>query len=373
MSSKSADGSGAASWGGGGLTGLNALQRLQVDGENFSLWRFRLQATLAREWHVVEKAGEAEQQAQAAQLPSSGKKAAPASGSGGQPGDDKKMSAEDVAHTHRAYSVLIATLPDQLVYLVMPPTVAAGDAAAVWRALRTHFERKTMASKAHTRKMLHQSKMQEGERVDTYWGRKNGFADQLRAAGETVSDGELLYAVQDGLPSSWSGLKLALAVQDSLTMETLRTCLRDHEEKIKYELLQLQEEEEEEIAHYAQQRQGGRAGGRGGSGRGGRGGGGGGGARHDMPNGGAGSTSRGRDSSGRSSDSSDESTYRCRLCRVVGHWESFCPRRRGNGSACFRCGSEAHQMRDCRGGGKDASESAVMAVEMFDPENDLEC
>ena len=30
-----------------------------------------------------------------------------------------------------------------------------------------------------------------------------------------------------------------------------------------------------------------------------------------------------------------EAEYRCRLCRTVGHWESFCPSRRGSGNACF--------------------------------------
>ena len=44
----------------------------------------------------------------------------------------------------------------------------------------------------------------------------------------------------------------------------------------------------------------------------------------------------------------DETQHRCALCRAYGHWERFCPHRRGDGRSCFRCGSADHQMRDCK-------------------------
>lgn len=108
---------------------------------------------------------------------------------------------------------------------------------------------------------------------------------------------------------------------------------------------------------------------RGGGGRGGRSGGGGGGR------GGSGGGRRNfrRDDSdddveedGDAFDGSDESTYRCRLCRKVGHWEQYCVKRRGEGDACYRCGKSGHQMRRCRA--QVLEESSSLAVDEDDVE-----
>lgn len=208
-------------------------------------------------------------------------------------------------------------LSDTQLHMVMPPMVAVNDAAGVWRVLLRHYERKTTASKAHTRSMLHKTKMRSGEEFDVYRARIMQLAAALQNMGEQVSEGELIYVLLEGLPADYGGVRQALEVQNDITVDELSDHLRDHQEKRKYG--QEKEEEEQVIAMLRRT---------GGGGRGKRAGGGGGG---------------GREASG----DRDESSHRCRLCRKNGHMEWHCELRRGKGGACFRCGKEGHQLRDC--------------------------
>ena len=253
--------------------------------------------------------------------------------------------------------------------LVAPPLVAFGDAAGVWRTLVAHYERKTLANKAHIRSMLHKSRMNDDEPFDVYKARIMHLAASLKSMSETVEEGELATVLLEGLPRSYRGVRQALQVQEHLSLNSISAHLRDHQERSKYEAVKDEEVEEVEQAFSALGMRRGGAGGK-------FGGGGAGGAAQRGS--GRGQERRTYPSHGKSVsfDNNDESSYRCRLCRQVGHWESFCDRRRRSGNACFRCGSTDHQMRDCRGNaggrrGDDRVEHAMTSVHWED-ESDIQ-
>lgn len=185
--------------------------------------------------------------------------------------------------------------------------------------------------------MLHKTRMGDGEEFDMFKARVMQLAARLKTMGEAVSDGELIHVILQGLPSSFAGVRQALEVADDLTLEGMSNHLRDSQEKKKY---MGRTSEEEDVACYGSAGRSARGGsGGGGGGRFGGGGRGGGGGRREIHR----DVVDEEDGGG-----SDESNYRCRLCRKVGHWEQYCEKRRGGADACYRCGKSGHQMRHCK-------------------------
>ena len=150
-----------------------------------------------------------------------------------------------------------------------------------------------------------------------------------------------MHVLMKGLPNYYAAARDALQMQDALTVDSVSDKLRDVIER-----KEMERDEVEERVNFA----GGSHGSRGGRGGGGR--------FHRGGQGGNGHTD-GRTAAGdyknnnnmqqeRDNQPMDETQHRCALCRAYGHWERFCPHRRGDGRSCFRCGSADHQMRDCK-------------------------
>lgn len=216
--------SGSDGVGGGlGLLSGSAQLRLNPDGSNWSTWKMRIRGVMAAWWDAVEP------------LQDAGGAAAAADGSSGGGGGDAKAkakakveadpaaAAEYARHSSRAYGVFMQVLSDTQLHMVMPPMVAVNDAAGVWSVLLRHYERKTTASKAHTRSMLHKTKMRGDEEFDVYKARIMQLAAALKNMGEQVSDGELIYVLLEGLPADYSGVRQALEVQNELTVDQCNT------------------------------------------------------------------------------------------------------------------------------------------------------
>ena len=194
---------------------MNSLSLLQrFDGRNFPVWKMRTRAVLQSvdQWDAVDPDGKV----------------------GTTSSSKKGASEEEELKRKKAYSTLLLALDDAHLQMVMQ--VEEGDARGVWKELCDHYERTTMASKAHTRGMLHRSRMDtaNGESFDMYRSRVMELVSRLRGMKEMVSEGEIIYVLLEGLPKTYGAAKQALELNDDLRLDDLVKKLRDVEEKINY-------------------------------------------------------------------------------------------------------------------------------------------
>lgn len=202
-------------------------------------------------------------------------------------------------------------------------------ARGVWAELKKRHESNTRASKAHTRSMLHKCQLAPGEPFDLYRSRILALVQRLRNMGETVSDGEMIYALLEGLPREYEAITQALQVQDELNFDEHAAHIRDHQERMGYKLLMHEE-------------QGGKRN-----------------MMHMMS-----ATQAYMAKSAGAASTVPESAWVCRLCKQTGHWERKCHKRRGTGMACFKCGVDGHQMKECPDKGVVALHAAAVASRM---------
>jgi len=297
---------------------------LLADGSNWIAFKLRVRGLLSAVWHAVDTKAAAAASAQSAV---EDKKAASAT------------AADATDDSVYACATLAQLLPDEMLMMVQQE-MESQNAAAVWSKLTAHFERKTTASRAHTRAQLHhiQNLMKSGEKFDLYKARVMALSMQLQGMGEIVTESELVFVLLQGLPSSFKGVREALEMQDALTVDGVSDKLRDVMERRAFGEAA---EEEERVLFAGSGRGGGR--GRGGYNRGGRGG-----NSNSSGRTAAGNYNGGEQTQRKDDEPMDEEQHRCALCRARGHWERFCPHRRGQGNTCYRCGDSAHQMRDCQ-------------------------
>ena len=219
---------------------------------------------------------------------------------------------------HNAYSILMLSLDEARVEMMME--VEEGDAYGVWKILVKHYERQTNASKSHTRRMLHSTRMIEGEEFDSYHTRVMQSAIKLRAMGEKVTDGELIYVIVEGLPASFAQLKSSLYMQDDFTVVKICEHARDYQERI---VSSKEEKVGEDVAMLAR-----------------------------------------RMTSMNSGDGS------CHICRKRDHWANDCPKRKGSGDDCYRCGGDDHRAIDCKKNQQDRSNKNRSNYAVREEDND---
>jgi hypothetical protein len=127
--------------------------------------------------------------------------------------------------------MLISSLDDAHVGMIVTE-VAEGDAIGAWRILLRKYERNTLASKNQMRRELHSLKLGVKESLDEYKSRAMHIVGRLRSSKESVSDGELLYCLLEGLPVGYAMVKQAMEVQDISDVEEAFGHLREVEDRL---------------------------------------------------------------------------------------------------------------------------------------------
>lgn len=237
---------------------------------------------------------------------------------------------------YRAYALLISSLSQNDVRRVM--SVDDGDASGVWRALIDHYERKSIVSMAHLRRMMHKARMKEFRDFSLYFAYLNDIKARLNGMGEKVSDGEFVFAIFEGLGKEYAGVIQTLEVQDKLAVEEICTHIKNFEEKIKLKIIQEAESEYDQFSAYSYNNRRGNYGNRvqGGSHKSNSD------DDHDRDDGSGNSVNNGNNNSDR-----DLRNWRCGLCRKLGHMTRDCPQRKGGPGACYKCGQVGHIIVDC--------------------------
>jgi hypothetical protein len=144
--------------------------------------------------------------------------------------ESKPEEKKGTSKGSKAYAIFIMSLSDEALQSVMH--IPRGNAYEVWQALLKRYESKTTASKTHTRDMLHKSKMDKEEAFDKYVSRITQLVINLEEMGETVSKGELMYVLFNGLPSTYESLVQTLKVNDKVEFEEACTHIREYQEKL---------------------------------------------------------------------------------------------------------------------------------------------
>lgn len=137
--------------------------------------------------------------------------------------DDNKEKVSE--RKIQAYTFLVNSLNNTTLSLFR--AYATGDPYVLWTAMVKHYERDTSASKHATRAMMMGQRLGEGEDVSVYVSRLIGYSQQLVSMGETVSDGELLFCLLNGLPHEYASLKRGLQLKDNMTFATAIQHIKD--------------------------------------------------------------------------------------------------------------------------------------------------
>ena len=185
----------------------------------------------------------------------------------------EKAMQDRIRRSRQAYSYILQCLPESLVLQAAATGVVSGDAYGLWKMLVDRFERKTVAVNHHLLGQLSQSKMEPGERFDSFLTRIQEIENRLRQNGQEVNDGMMLFAVMNGLPMRFNTLRVALKMQPTLTLETAVNHIRDHEEQmvLNYEQMNAKKNPNpKDEAHFARTFQNGKGNGNGNHGNGNR-------------------------------------------------------------------------------------------------------
>jgi hypothetical protein len=336
---------------------IQSTSALKFNGNKFGLWKMKILAYLEDKElvEVVEDAAPTRLPAALGALADAAVAASPAEQK------QKAMTEQEEQNRKKkcmkAYTILILTLQDEQLQLIVD--IGRGDAHGVWKALLQRYERRTVASKTQARNMLTQSKMANGELVETYISRIKGLVVSLSEMGSPISNDELLQILFNGLPEAYESLIDSLTVYESLTFEEACVYILDRQERVnikkankKKEQEGQEEQESEEQANYVKHKYYGNARG---SLRGGNG------ARGGSARGNGRGGIRGRGGYGRYQPNGSVQRL-CYSCHQPGHIAFACTKNI-NAKKCDNCRIIGHTTQECYYNHKNNNNTSMIAAE----------
>lgn len=202
---------------------------------SFPIWKARvrawLQAATPSLLYVLEEPVVSDIEASSSSS-TSGPSASSSTSASGRAKKKEERHAE--ADRLKVYNTLISALDDAHVGLIVTE-VSEGDALGAWKILLRKYERNTVASRNQLRRELHSLKLGGNESVDEYKARAMHIVARLRSSKESVSDGEILYCLLEGLPAGYAMVKQAMEVQDVVDVDEACGHLREVEDKLRRE------------------------------------------------------------------------------------------------------------------------------------------
>ena len=148
--------------------------------------------------------------------------------------------AEDAAATARsdfekkaqkAFSTLALAIGTSQLYLV----TSCETPKDAWDALRSHFERNTLANKLFLKKRFFRMEMKEGATIESHLKEMKELSDQLSAIDAPITEEDQVVTLLGSLPKSFSTLVTALEarVDEGVTLKYVQQALVNEEQKMR--------------------------------------------------------------------------------------------------------------------------------------------
>lgn len=104
-----------------------------------------------------------------------------------------------------------------------------------WGALRSHFERDTLANKLFLKKRFFRMEMKEETTVEKHLKSMKELTDQLSALGAPITEEDQVVTLLGSLPDSFCTLVTTLEahVDEGLTLKYVQQALVNEEQKIR--------------------------------------------------------------------------------------------------------------------------------------------
>jgi hypothetical protein len=252
------------------MAGIDKIVIPQLGGDNWSVWKAKFCALLEYKglYVAIEKPETVE-----------GRKAS---------GQAKALM---ILHTQDAYVKLI---------------VGERTAAQAWKKLEDNFEKKSNARVIQLRKKLTGMKLGGGQSIAEYLSEIRELKVDLEAAGQTVTDTELVVFALNGLPKEYATLVEFLELGDSdLSLDEIQPKLMQREQKLKLQGGEDVNGEKDTATAYVAQ----------------------------------------REKSGERDFRRGTDTRTCYACGEMGHVKAVCRKRNVE---CYNCGERGHISSVCR-------------------------
>lgn len=143
-------------------------------------------------------------------------------------GANEQAQANFRQKSQKAFSTIVLAISTSQLYLV---TSCEGPHDA-WEALRTNFERDTLANKLFLKKKYFRSQMKDGTRMEKHLKDMKELTDKLAAIGAPIAEEDQVVTLLGSLPPSYATLVTALEARvDDISLKFVQQALIHEEQK----------------------------------------------------------------------------------------------------------------------------------------------